>query len=161
MKKLVLATMILLIATPLLAAKIPYRYCEPCVDIDETLTITTDVQYVSGSTVGQVGEEYAYGFWGCGGATYTFSLCPEYGGSATYDTAMSIQGPDNCGAYLFCNDDWCGLQSEVTAWMAPADGNYICVVDAYYGTGDYTMAYFGSAITATDDANWSVIKSLY
>ena len=160
MKKLVLAIMVLLIATPLMAAKIPYRICEPCLGIDENITVTTDVQVICGNT-NTPNSDYTYGFYACGGAVYTFSLCPEYGGSADYDTAFGIQGPDVCGNDLGCNDDWCGLQSELI-WTAPADGNYIAVVDGFSSyTGNFCLAYVGSAITATEEGNWSSLKSLY
>lgn len=161
MKKFAVAIFILLIAVPVLAHKVPYRICEPCVDIDETITVTATIQIALGSTVGQPNSEYAYGFDACGGDVMTFSLCPEYGGWANYDTAISIQGPDECGAYLDCNDDYCGLQSELT-WAVPGDGTYIVVVDGWSSNvGDFGMAYFGQGITAAEDNSWSVVKSLY
>ena len=161
MKKVVMVLLILVIATPVLAHKIPYRICEPCVDIDETITVTDVIQTVAGSTVGAPNSEYAYGFYACGGDLLTFSVCPEYGGSANYDTAMSIQGPDDCGDFLSCNDDYCSLQSEIL-WSVPDTGNYIVVVDGYSTyEGNYVLAYFGLGVTATESQNWSVLKSLY
>jgi hypothetical protein len=83
------------------------------------------------------------------------------GGNASYDTGLSIQGPDNCGAYLLCNDDFCSLQSELT-WSAPADGDYIIVVDGYSTTGTYTLAYAGPACeTPAESSAWGTVKALY
>jgi hypothetical protein len=161
MKTAVIAILILLLAAPVFAHKIPYRICEPCIDVDGAITVTSSVQVVCGSTAGQPNSEYSYGFYACGGDNLTFSLCPTYGGSASYDTAISIQGPDNCGSYLACNDDYCSVQSEVT-WVVPADGNYIVVVDGWSSyEGNYCMGYVGMGVTAAESQSWSVLKDLY
>jgi hypothetical protein len=151
----------LLIATAAFASKDQSRFCETCFDIDETIYPMPGYQLVSGSTVGQPNSEYSYGFCAVGGGTYTFTFCHD-GGSANYDSALSIQGPDNCGIYLVCNDDTCGLQSELI-WVAPANGNYILVVDGFSSNvGSFTLAYTGPACeTPVEDSTWSTVKTLY
>ena len=48
-------------------------------------------------------------------------------------------------------------------WLSLVLGTaLIAVVDGFSSwEGSYTMAYFGTAITATEEGNWSAIKSLY
>lgn len=56
----------------------------------------------------------------CTTRTYTFSFCAAQGGSAAFDTQITIL--DNAGNYAGgYNDDNCGLQSNLT-WIAPAAG---------------------------------------
>ena len=136
------------------------RYCEPCDQIDEAISPTEAYQTVAGSTVGQGNEDYAYCFCAVQGGAYRFTFC-EGGGSAQFDTALSVQGPDNCGPYIECNDDFCGLQSQVD-FTAPENATYIIVVDAWYGTGSYVLAYRGpEAPSPVDDTNWGEIKAIF
>lgn len=60
------------------------------------------------------------------GSTYTFSTC---GGS--WDSQLSLY--TNNGAYLAYNDDYCGLQSQIT-WTANFSGIVRVVLDRYYCT---------------------------
>jgi len=136
------------------------RFCEPCDLINDSISPTEEYQVVEGSTVGEPNEDYAYSFCAVQGGFYRFTFC-EGGGWADFDTALSVQGPDNCGPYIECNDDYCGLQSQVD-FVAPADATYIIVVDAYYGTGNYGLAYRGpEAPSPVDVTGWGQIKSLY
>ena len=136
------------------------RYCENCDQVDEAIYPTDDYQLISGTTVGQTNSDYAYCFCAVAGGFYRFTFC-EGGGNAQYDTAMSVQ-PDGCGAYLVCNDDYCGLQSQVD-FTAPMDATYVVVVDGYgSNTGTYTLAYRGpSGPSPADDTAWGTIKALF
>ena len=151
----------LLLATAAFA-KDNTRICENCFDIDQTIFPMDTWQTVSGNTSGQPNSEYSYLFCAVQGGSYTFSLCPALGGMAAYDSGLSIQGPENCGPYLNCNDDFCSLQSQLT-WTAPAEANYIIVVDGYSsGAGAYTLAYAGPACeTPAEMSTWSTVKALY
>jgi hypothetical protein len=151
----------LMVATAAFAAKDMSRFCETCFDIDATIYPTPVFQTVTGTTIGQPNSEYAYGFCAVAGGTYTFTFCAG-GGSATYDSAMSIQGPTSCGAYLACVDDFCGLQTELT-WTAGAGGDYIIVIDGFgSNVGDYTLAYRGpECVTPASNSTWSTVKTLY
>ncbi len=137
------------------------RICEPCLDIDAAIAPTQTYQTIAGSTVGQPNYEYAYSFCAVAGGSYRFTFC-EGGGSATFDTAMSVQGPNVCGAYIVCNDDFCGLQSQVD-FYAPAAATYIVVVDGWStNAGTYVLAYRGpEAPSPTENTNWGQIKALY
>jgi hypothetical protein len=116
----------LLLATAAFA-KDNTRTCDTCIDIDATIFPAPAYQTVAGTTVGQPNSEYTYLFCAVQGGTYTFTFCHD-GGWAMYDSALSIQGPADCGAYLACNDDWCSLQSELV-WTAPQQADYLIVVD--------------------------------
>ncbi|MEM7037183.1 MAG: T9SS type A sorting domain-containing protein [Bacteroidota bacterium] len=79
---------------------------------------------------------------GCSFPTYTFSFCAGDGGSAGYDTQLTIL--DNTGAATGTfNDDACGLQSMLTFTPAAA-GTYRVLVNSFFcttGGGNATLAY--------------------
>jgi len=135
------------------------RICEPCLNVDATIVPMETYQTVAGSTVGQPNSEYTYGFCAVPGS-YRFTFC-EGGGSATYDSGLSVQ-PENCGTYLACNDDFCGLQSQLD-WYCSVAGNYTIVVDGYStATGSYVLAYRGpSAPSPAETTAWGTIKALF
>lgn len=137
--------------------------CNPCFDVDDTLSPTPIYQTVDGSTSGQPYGEYAYYFCAVTGGVYTFTFC-EGGGSATYDTVLSVRGFNNCGAELrACNDDFCGLRSHIE-FISPGEGNFIVVVQGFDGdVGKYRLAYRGPscAATPTEAATWGAIKAMY
>jgi hypothetical protein len=62
----------------------------------------------------------------CGG-TVTMSFCAAEGGSATFDTKLAVwTGPDCDNLEIVaCNDDTCGLQSQVTFEAVCGQGYYI------------------------------------
>jgi Bacterial lectin len=65
----------------------------------------------------------------CGAPKYFFSLCPTQGGSAGFDTQITIL--DNSGSFAGgYNDDNCGLQSYLE-WTAPAPGTYRILFNSY------------------------------
>lgn len=73
--------------------------------------------------------------------TYVFSFCSADGGSAAFDSQITIL--DNTGAYAGgYNDDNCGLQSYVS-WTPTVSGTYRVLINTYScstgGTG--TLAY--------------------
>ncbi len=77
---------------------------------------------------------------------YWFTECPgshDFNATtcsfATYDTAMYLRGGSCAGPTLACNDDWCGLQSNISATIS--GGLYFLAVDGFCcGTcGDYTV----------------------
>jgi hypothetical protein len=137
------------------------RICEPCDGIDDAISPMDAYQVVEGTTAGTANLDYAYSFCAVQGGTYRFTFC-EGGGWAAFDTALSVQGPDNCGPYIVCNDDYCGLQSQVD-FYAPMAATYIVVVDGYSSyTGAYGLAYRGpQAPSPVDDTNWGEIKAIF
>ena len=137
------------------------RNCDPCDVINESICPIDDWQLVSGTTAGEPNSDYAYSFGAGAGGTFVFSFCTG-GGHAEFDTEMSVQGPDTCGQYLTCNDDYCGLQSQVT-FTAPYDGTFIVVVDGYSSnTGTYTLAYRGPGDPSpAEHTAWGTIKALF
>ena len=94
-------------------------------------------QLVMGTTAGAPSNEHVWTLDAISGETYTFTFC-QGGGTAAYDTGLSIW---NGAAQLICNDDSCGLLSEII-WLASLTGT----VDMRLGgfgsaTGTYTLAY--------------------
>ncbi len=160
MRLLALLSMCVLFSAVAYAGGDGDRYCDPCDAVDDALYPTDDYQVVEGSTVGMPNGDYAYSFCAVAGGFYRFSFC-EGGGWALYDTAMSVQ-PDGCGAYIVCNDDFCGLQSQVD-FTAPMDATFVVVVDGYSSaTGTYSLAYRGpSGPSPADDTAWGTIKALF
>lgn len=85
-----------------------------------------------------------YTFSATAGVIYQFSFCPADGGSASYDTQLTIID-DATSAYAGgYNDDWCGLQSFLQ-WTCPTTGVYRVLVTQFYcntvGGSPATLAY--------------------
>jgi len=73
------------------------------------------------------------------GGSATFSFCPAQGGSAGYDTVLSMHTA--CGAAASaCNDDFCGLSSSIT-FAATGSTTYLIRVAGFSGTGTGTMGW--------------------
>ncbi len=86
-----------------------------------------------GGCVG-LGPNVWYSIVGTGG-DITASLC-----GSGYDTQLAIFEGDCSSPFpVVCNDDFCGLSSEVT-WTSTAGTNYLIMVDGFFGgNGDYTL----------------------
>ena len=87
------------------------------------------------------GGEYLE-FTAIAGEFYTFSFCMA-GGSATFDTQITILDATGNDAGGFADDD-CLLQSHLPYWFCPANGTYRVLVSEYYCTTGSTcgiMAY--------------------
>lgn len=65
----------------------------------------------------------------CGAPKYFFSFCTAQGGSAGYDSQITIL--NNAGVFAGgYSDDFCGTQSYVE-WTAPAPGTYRVLINNY------------------------------
>jgi len=76
-------------------------------------------------------EEHEYAVTLLEDGVWTFSLC----GSA-FDTYLFV-GTTRCGQEIGYNDDFCGLQSELTASVTA--GTYYVTVEGYSTCGDYVL----------------------
>ncbi len=65
------------------------------------------------------------------GSTYTFSTC-----GGTWDSQLSIYNAST-GVFVAYNDDFCGMQSQVT-WTATFTGNVYVNLDRYYCSNQNT-----------------------
>jgi len=73
-----------------------------------------------------------------GGETITATFCAN-GGSSPFDTGISTW---DGGTNLDCNDDTCGLQSELTTALPAAAGTYRVRIGGFGGdAGAYTLAF--------------------
>jgi len=82
-------------------------------------TLSTTVTYASG--------QYVLAFVEAG-ANYSITTC----GSSSWDTQLTVYN-DATGAFIVYNDDWCGLQSNVS--FTPAFCGYVRVLlDQYFCT---------------------------
>jgi hypothetical protein len=81
------------------------------------------------------GADHVYQFVPAATAQHTFSLC-----GSSYDTGLEIRELDcQTGASLGCNDDSCGLQSELSMPLV-AGTPYFVLVDGFSGaSGAYTL----------------------
>lgn len=173
MKKIAIGLLVLVIPIIALAGEGGDRTCDQCIDIDDSIIPTLDWQVVAGSTAGEPNGEYTYLFCAIAGEMYTFSTCdaPDSGGgSANYDTALSVWdiAGSACGVNLACNDDNCsggtsGLLSTIS-FTAAADGEYLVVVDGFSsGEGIYVLAYTGAPcdVVSSEESSWSDVKGVY
>ena len=116
-----------------------YRYCsEVDCACDADFCVVAPYQSPPLSTCGAGNdcalrdtEEHVYRVEIPWAANWTFSLC----GSA-FDTYLYL-GTTYCGQEIGYNDDFCGLQSEITAYLEP--GYYYATIEGYSGCGDYVL----------------------
>ena len=73
-------------------------------------------------------------------AYWTFSLC-----ASGFDTWLAV-GVTLCGEEVGYNDDFCGFQSELTAFIEA--GTYYVDVEGYNYCGDYTLDIFSGTVPA-------------
>jgi hypothetical protein len=122
----------------------------PCVDGNDACAnitnITTCPFTCQGSTVGYVNDygtcigntapDRIYSFTTQAVSDVVISLC-----GSTYDTALELRTGGACPGttQLYCNDDFCGLQSQITATALPV-GTYYVIVDGWSSSsGTYNL----------------------
>jgi hypothetical protein len=73
---------------------------------------------------------------------YTFSTCPEAGGSANFDTVIEVEEVPS-GRLITEQDDFCGLQSSLQNWHPENDAQVLVRLRGYsrFSTGDFRMMY--------------------
>ncbi len=84
--------------------------------------------------------------------TWTFSLC-----GSSYDTWLAV-GTALCTSNIAFNDDFCGLQSEVSANITA--GIYYVTVEGFSGCGTYVLDIYKTGGPGESCANPIVIPSL-
>jgi hypothetical protein len=109
------------------------------------------MDFPNGST--QVVSEDCTGDPGCNdyfdvvleaGDPLSLSFCPT-DGSANFDTGLSLWSGPGFSTLLACNDDFCGLSSQLN-FTAPAAGIYRVRIGGFSGdSGSYTLAYTAPA----------------
>jgi hypothetical protein len=110
---------------------------EPC-DVDFSVTAPGGW---SGSTCGagndcdlRPSEDHMYEVTIPNTGMWTVSMC-----GSSYDTYLFI-GTTCCGQEIGYNDDFCGLQSEMTQMLSA--GTYYVAVEGYSGCGSYVLNIF-------------------
>jgi len=89
--------------------------------------------------------------------TYTFTFC-QGGGSATFDTQISITDNTAGTTYYAYNDDNCGLQSQVV-WTPTASGTYRVHITQYTcanPSAAATLAYIYASANTTN-VNYALV----
>ena len=79
--------------------------------------------------------------------SYNFSLCPEDGGGANYDTYLCLF--DSSGNLIASNDDFCGLQSKISYNFTNSGTYYIQVSGYACNYGQYNLSYIRALTTTT------------
>lgn len=106
-------------------------------------------QIVSQDCTGDAGCNDYFDITLLAGDTLNLTFCSN-GGTATFDTALSVWDGPGFGTLRVCNDDFCGLLSQVT-FVAPADGIYRVRVGGFgAASGRYTLAYRAPAGSRID-----------
>jgi hypothetical protein len=111
------------------------------VHVDNVPTMLVPETWWATSETGSLGPagKWTFEFQAEEGTTYYFSMCPGSGGSADFDTTMTIAYLSTPLAY---DDDTCGYQSEL-AFTAPYDATFSVTIgsydDLYQGT--FAMGY--------------------
>lgn len=99
------------------------------VHVDNNPTTLVPESYWQSSEYGYLGPQGAWSFWfyGEGGTTYTFSLCPDTGGWADFDTILAVS---DGSTVLASDDDTCDYQSNVV-FTAPYSTTFTVTVRSY------------------------------
>jgi hypothetical protein len=83
---------------------------------------------------GGISPDVVYSYAPAGGGTMTVSLC-----GSSFDTGIAVYRND-AGTMVACNDDYCGVQSQVDDVPIAAGNTYYLVVTGYNGySGAYTI----------------------
>lgn len=121
----------------------PETHCDPVfnTDIGPAIMVQPDGtwQNYAGDCTGDNGCNDYLEITCPAGSTLDLSFCAN-GGAASWDTGLSIWSA--AGTVMEdCNDDTCGLQSELS-WVFPADMSVWMRVGGFAGSnGPYTLAY--------------------
>ena len=105
----------------------------PYTDIGNTCSMTDDYLDCYSSSGA---PDVIYEFTAPVTATYTISLC-----GSSYDTELMVRSGGACPGSVQegCNDDYCGLQSQLMLSLT-AGTQYFVIVDGYgIGCGDYVL----------------------
>jgi Bacterial lectin/Secretion system C-terminal sorting domain len=95
---------------------------------------------------------------GCGFPTYFFSFCSGDGGSAGFDTQITILNSTGAFAGGY-SDDACGLQSYVS-WVPTAAGTYRVLLNTYFcGGGNGATLAFRMAPPPPPNAYFSLLNN--
>ncbi|MBE0663289.1 MAG: T9SS type A sorting domain-containing protein [Bacteroidales bacterium] len=99
-------------------------YCNSLSQFGGPLTPLNDWQYHTGIWAGEFVT-----FNVTSGTQYHWSLCPEHGGSASYDSELTLRRADN-NAYLAHSNDVCGDDARIS-WTATFTGLVKLVLTRY------------------------------
>lgn len=127
----------------------------PYNDTGATCDNSWTVDFGCGFTFG-ISPDVFYSYTACVDGYINVSLC-----GSGYDTELAIFNSNF--VELYCNDDFCGLQSEIDNIAVTAGQLYYIVVSGYFGAcGSYTMNVTGPECpTPTSETTWGQVKSLY
>lgn len=119
-------------------------YCNSVASYGGPLTPANDWQYHSGMYAGEFVT-----FNVTNGTQYHFSLCPEHGGSASYDSELTLRRADNNVALAYSNDA-CGNDARIS-WTANFTGLVKLVLTRHPCESQYTgtrIAFKSGALTS-------------
>jgi len=104
----------------------------PYTDTGATCDNVADISTTCGG--GGTAQDVVYMYTPAANVTVTVSLC-----GSSYDTVLEVQ--QGIGVAIACNDDYCGLQSEIQGLALLGGTTYYIIVDGYgTGCGSYTLS---------------------
>jgi hypothetical protein len=151
MQKLFSRSLAVLAVSVSMAGNALAEHCDPVFDRDIGPAMVAANGQPSGAI--QTFTENCTGTSGCGdyfdinlaNAANLFMTFCSNGGTGDFDTGLSIWGPNDPSTLLSCNDDTCGLLSEL-AFAAPSTDVYRVRIGGFGGSsGNYTLAYSANA----------------
>lgn len=120
--------------------------CAGAVPIFDGITIGNNVGYTDSPqtgtcpATGTMGADLWYEYTATGSGDVLATVCAASGGAATFDTVLAAFS-GSCGSLteIACNDDRCGLQSQMR-FAVTAGQTYYIAVGGYNGaSGDFTL----------------------
>ncbi|TVR42660.1 MAG: T9SS C-terminal target domain-containing protein [Bacteroidia bacterium] len=133
-------------------------HCNSLVSFGGPLSPNVNWQYHDGMWAGEYVTFYVFS-----GIQYHFSLCPEHGGNAPYDSELTLRRADN-NLLLAHNQDACGDDARIS-WTSNFSGLVKLILTRYPCQSMPTntrIAYKSGALTniavALSPANWDVLS---
>ena len=125
-------------------------YTDTGATCDNSWTVDLSCGYTAGTS-----PDVFYSYTACMDGTISASLC-----GSSYDTQLAVFNSSQ--VEIACNDDFCGLQSQLSAVVTAGEQYYIMVSGFFGGCGSYTLEVTGPmCATPIDESTWSRIKSQY
>jgi hypothetical protein len=135
--------------TALVITNLPYSDTGATCDNNHTVDLSC------GYTAG-ISPDVFYSYTACLDGTINISLC-----GSGYDTELAIFDANH--NELFCNDDFCSLQSEIDGIPVVSGQLYYICVSGYYGScGSYIMNITGPTCPVpVQQMTWGQTKNEY
>ncbi|MBI1849448.1 MAG: hypothetical protein HYR85_03785 [Planctomycetes bacterium] len=135
--------------------------CTGAIEIGNGMTMGNNIGATTSSPTGScgvMGSDVWYSYTATCTGLVRASFCAQYGGMASYDSQIAIFTGDCANLNeIACNDDFCGLQSNVV-FPVVAGTTYFIAVGGFAGSqGSFTLSIFCCSNLDSDTSHVCVV----